>query len=572
MNSGNLIEALRAQFLHQSITIPKILTDCCSGADAIEYEAARQIFNRKFEFRPKAIFMVENTEQVALIVGFVSQHPGEVLLRARSGGHDHEGECTGTDTWQINFRQMNKVTFDEVKSKQQNRNVVRIEPGTQFQKVKREMDKMGANGLSIAHGTCETVCVAGYTMGGGWGPWTRRFGMGCERLIGATIVLGNGERLDISDAAAPGSKEADLLWALRGGGGFSYGIVTELIYDAFEIPNELYSFQVYFVDENQRPDQPAVNILAKWENTIAGNTHPELIGTNLMITAGHLEDGKQPDPNAKLKCMFNGFYNGSEADLRAFIVNNFGPQYLPSLSVSRYVRPDQNGLYQTGPNSPPSKDQWHFGAWDRQGADCDSDVSHICHGIELETAGPAPHKITSRLANVGWDDTSRAALICAMQSPLVQPHSATDTTNHYDMNQYITIGAIIGPFYYQRPAPKPDEIKSAFPYPDRLFTLQFQSWWDQYLDHLGNLRQGVTEQKAKQISVHNRLWANRGEDWIEACRNADIPHTGNAFISFKDDAVKTDTYFDQSYQSLIKVKTTRSEDPNLLFQTRKTIL
>jgi FAD binding domain len=571
MNSGHLIETLRAQFLHRSIAIPKILTDCCCGADAVEYEAARQIFNRKFEFRPKAIFMVENTEQVALIVGFVSQHPGEILLRARSGGHDHEGECTGTDTWQINFRLMNKVTLDEVKSKQQNRHVVRIEPGTQFQKVKREMDKMGKNGLSIAHGTCETVCVAGYTMGGGWGPWTRRFGMGCERLIGATIVLGNGERLDISDAAAPGSKEACLLWALRGGGGFSYGIVTELVYDAFEIPKDLFSFQVYFVGEDKQADQPAIDILEKWEKTIAGNSNDELIGTNLMITAQHLAEGEAPDPDAKLSCMFNGFYNGTEAQLKRFIESNFGKQYLPSLSFSRYVRPNKSGLYQTSANGPARKQQWHFGSWDRLGSGSDSDANNISPGIQLETEGPAPHKITSRLANEGWNRASRVALICALQSPLVQPQPNGGTKKQYDVRQYITIGAITGPFYSQR-KPAPNEIGSAFPYPDRLFTLQFQSWWDQYRKPDGGLLDGVTEQQARQISVDNRLWANHAENWIEACRNADIPHSGNAFISFKDDAVRTDMYFDQSYQPLIKVKTEHSEDPHLLFQTRKTIL
>jgi len=41
--------------------------------------------------------------------------------------------------------------------------------------------------LGIAHGTCATVAVAGYTMGGGWGPWTRLYGMACERLIGARL-------------------------------------------------------------------------------------------------------------------------------------------------------------------------------------------------------------------------------------------------------------------------------------------------------------------------------------------------------------------------------------------------
>jgi len=53
--------------------------------------------------------------------------------------------------------------------------------------------------------------------------------MACERLIGATIVLGNGEVKEISWKDSRKSAGGKLLWALRGGGGFSYGIVTELI-------------------------------------------------------------------------------------------------------------------------------------------------------------------------------------------------------------------------------------------------------------------------------------------------------------------------------------------------------
>lgn len=566
MKKDSLIDQLLAVFTGQKLTAPTILTDCCSGKEAELYEQRRQIFNTKFQFRPSAIFLVENKEQVAAIVAFANAHPTQITLRARSGGHDHEGESSGTDSWVIDFVKMNSVTLNKAASKIQNRNVVAIGPGAQFRHVKAEMDKMG---LGIPHGTCETVCVAGYTMGGGWGPWTRRYGMGCERLIGATIVLGDGSIKTVRDTDPPGSAEGRLMWALRGGGGFSYGIVTELVYDAFELPPQAHSFQVSFLGKDGLPDRRAIDILKDWERMIAGDKHPDLIGTNLMITASHLKPGQTPNPDAKLACVFNGYYAGSEQAVRDLVERCFGKHYLPRLTVQAQVTASSSakgGLQRTK--------EWHFHGWDRRrpvGAPVLQKDIDIQPDIALETEGPAPHKITSRLANSkGWNNRSRKALICALQSSLVAPANPDESgKNDFGVNQYITIGAISGPYYHKRKAKK-TELGVAFPYTRRPFTLQFQAWWDQYLSADGTPL--ASEEVIARETLENRPWVNRAEDWIEACRDADIPNTSGAFISFKDDAVKTDIYFAQSYDPLKAVKVDCSEDGNLLFQTRKTIL
>lgn len=67
-------------------------------------------------------------------------------------------------------------------------------------------------------------------------------------------------------------------------------------------------------------------------------------------------------------------------------------------------------------------------------------------------------------------------------------------------------------------------------------------------------------------------WGQVG-DYAEDCYfDANVPNTSVAFISFKDDAVKTDTYFAQRYDPLKAVKVDCSEYMKLLFQTRKTTL
>jgi FAD/FMN-containing dehydrogenase len=567
--SVSLIAQLKAILTEQKLNNLTILLDCCTGVDAQAYEKRRQVFNTKFQFRPQAIFLVENTAQVAAIVAFANVHPTAVALRARSGGHDHEGESSGTDTWVIDFSRMNRVTLDEAASLAQQRHVVLIEPGARFEHVKAEMDKMGKNGLGIPHGTCETVCVAGFTMGGGWGPWTRRYGMGCERLIGATIVLGDGSIKVVRDTDAPTSDGGKLLWALRGGGGFSYGIVTELVFDAFDLPLQVHSFTVSFLDKSGQPDRRAIDILKDWERMVAGKNNPDLIGTNLMIVGRHLAQGQAPDPEAKLACTFNGYFAGSKKAIFALVEKSFGKRYLARLRVANQIEAD------TGANGRLLRTtDWHFHGWDRVHPHPLpvplSDIN-VANGLELEREGPAPHKITSRLADAkGWNGKSRKALICALQSTLVAPPLPnTGPNGEYGMSQYITIGAICGPFYHRRKSRK-NAIGIAFPYTKRPFTLQFQAWWDQYLDPDGQPKADPAVIEA--ASMATRPWANRAEDWIEACRDAHIPASSGAFISFKDDAVKTDTYFAQSYDPLKAVKADCSEDDNLLFKTRKTII
>ena len=257
------------------------------------------------------------------------------------------------------------------------------------------------------------------------------------------------------------------------------------------------------------------------------------------------------------------------------IAKYFGPVPRRALAVQIQRRPA--GLLGAAIKST----QWHFDSWDRQVPSKQKRLKQLLAAapgddirpyIELEPDGPAPRKITSRLVDAaGWDDQGRKELICALQSPLVPTGKDTEVDgkpNDFAVTAYITLGAITGPYYatYDRHAALP----SAFPYKNRPFTIQFQAWWDQFLNTRGEPKKDLVV-IAKAV-LANRPWINRAQDWIEACRDYKIAHTSGAFISFKDSAVRTETYFASSYQPLIKVKLDCAKDPHVLFRTRKTII
>jgi FAD/FMN-containing dehydrogenase len=86
---------------------------------------------------------------------------------------------------------------------------------------------LAPHGLVVPGGTCATVGIAGLTMGGGQGVTGRRFGLTCDSLEGATVVLADGTAVQC-DA----NRHDDLFWALRGGGGGNFGVVTSFTFAA----------------------------------------------------------------------------------------------------------------------------------------------------------------------------------------------------------------------------------------------------------------------------------------------------------------------------------------------------
>lgn len=502
-----------------------------------DYDQARQLFNRKFDWRPAAIVYPESACQVSALVRLARRHPTEIPLRLRSGGHDHEGESSGNGALLLDCSAMQDVRVEQWLD--DGSAIVCVGAGLRFIDLKARLDALG---LGIAHGTCSTVGVTGYTLGGGWGPWTRRYGMGCERLIGATLVLGDGEVVHPSSLDDPHSRNDRLLWALRGGGGMSYGVVTELRFHAFALPPQeaLQSFQASLDHLRTR------KALRRWEDCIAGDANPALLGACLKISARRLAAGEAPCDDARLPCALLGFYQGTQDEVRGFVRQHFGRRAADSI------------VFDVG--SAP----WLFEHWDGRASQGEEGG---LGAIVLETPGPAPHKITSRVVDgCDWGEAGRKAFVRSMQSPRAAALGGEEADFH--VHTYATLLAISGPFYAR--GQFADRTGCAFPYQDRPYIIQYQAWWDQYLDMAGQpLADADTIRRA---TLQNRHHSNLAEDWIAHGRSVALPGTRGAFISFKDAAVPTADYFCQHYHALREVKLRLAQDPDLLLQTAKTVV
>ena len=109
-----------------------------------------------------------------------------------------------------------------------------VQTGAQWREVYNQMDSE----TLIVGGDCPTVGVGGYTLGGGFGVLSRIYGLAIDNVVSMTMVTVDGGRVVVANAFT----NTDLFWALRGGGGGNFGIVTDV---TFKIHKAVYSNYTY---------------------------------------------------------------------------------------------------------------------------------------------------------------------------------------------------------------------------------------------------------------------------------------------------------------------------------------
>src|SRR3546814_20439751 len=97
------------------------------------------------------------------------------------------------------------------------RGVVRVEGGTIWEPA---VDAAAAHGKAVLHGSSPDVGIAGYSLGGGIGWYSRKLGLAANSLTAVEVVIGDGSLVRADSTTNP-----ELFWAIRGGGG-SFGVVT----------------------------------------------------------------------------------------------------------------------------------------------------------------------------------------------------------------------------------------------------------------------------------------------------------------------------------------------------------
>ncbi|GAA4339958.1 FAD-binding oxidoreductase [Streptomyces venetus] len=224
------------------------------------FEDARKVFNPlNDDHVPVAVAQCESTSDVREAVRAAANH---VPLAARSGGHSYVGYSAPHGGLTLDLRRMSAVEV-------QSNGVATMGAGAPLRDV---YGGVAQANRCLPAGSCFTVGIAGVTLGGGIGVLQRRFGLTCDHLVGAEMVTADGRTLTVSAARTP-----DLFWALRGGGGGNFGIVTQFTFATDPAP-ALTVFVVGF------PPGKVPEVLSAWQSWISAA--PRELWANCNMTGG----------------------------------------------------------------------------------------------------------------------------------------------------------------------------------------------------------------------------------------------------------------------------------------------
>jgi FAD/FMN-containing dehydrogenase len=181
------------------------------GSDG--YDAARAVFNGMVDKRPAAIVRCRDPHDVIAVVELARVRACEVSIRA--GGHGVTGSQITDEGIVIDLTPMKRITVDP------EARTVRAQAGVTWGELDAATQE---HGLAVTGGRVPSTGIAGLTLGSGSGWIERKFGFTCDSLVEADVVTADGRFVRANEA-----ENADLLWALKGGGG-NFGVVTQFTY------------------------------------------------------------------------------------------------------------------------------------------------------------------------------------------------------------------------------------------------------------------------------------------------------------------------------------------------------
>jgi hypothetical protein len=174
----------------------------------------------------------QSAEEVSKLVAFATKY--QLDLTVKGGGHSTGGTSATSGGLVIDLAKMRRVTVDK------GMKIITAQGGALWCDVDEAASE---HGLATVGGTVNHTGIGGLTLGGGFGWLSGLYGTVVDNLIGAKVVIANGQILNISE-----TENADLFWAIRGAG-HNFGVTVEFHYRAYDQPNTVYAGMLAFTPD-----------------------------------------------------------------------------------------------------------------------------------------------------------------------------------------------------------------------------------------------------------------------------------------------------------------------------------
>jgi ribonuclease T2 len=205
---------------------------CFSPAGSVFCDAAVRN-NPQEDINPAFVVWPLTVEDVSRSVLFAKKH--RLCIMVAGTGHDFMSRHSCKDGLFIRMSLFKQIVWDlsDLRGFGHSDGNVKLGPGLVFSEIHHsaaQQDRFVSSGWSA------TVGIIGWSIGGGHGPFAPVAGLGVDNILEAEVVIANG-----SVVVANAKKNADLFWAIRGGGGSAWGIITSITIKAHKSPSDGFS-------------------------------------------------------------------------------------------------------------------------------------------------------------------------------------------------------------------------------------------------------------------------------------------------------------------------------------------
>jgi FAD/FMN-containing dehydrogenase len=229
------------------------------------YDDACKVFNAMIDRRPSLIVRCHETADAAIAVNFAREHGLEVAVR--SGGHSVAGFGVCEDGLVVDLSGMKKIIVDPLAK------TARAGGGVLWGEFDAATQ---AHRLHTPGGRVTTTGIGGFATGGGYGWTSSKYGLTCDNLLSAEMVLADGSVVTASE-----HENEDLFWGIRGGGG-NFGIVTEFELRLHTLgPIVLAGLALWPIDR-------APDVLPAWRDYV--DAAPDELSTACVVVTAPPED------------------------------------------------------------------------------------------------------------------------------------------------------------------------------------------------------------------------------------------------------------------------------------------
>ena len=280
-----------------------IALESCIQGDVVwpwdpAYETDRKQFDPAYSEYPEVIVYCKTLDDISCCLQTANVQGWTVTCR--SGGHNTAGYSVLTGTMTIDMScYFNQVHVDASKQ------FAVVGAGTTFETLDAKLEEYD---LHVPGGECPDVCVGGYVQGGGYGFTSRQYGMHCDNVVEARVILMDSNGVPHL-VVANESKNKELFWALRGGTGNNFGVLIDLKYKVHPV-GMLWGFTIQW----DNPDE-MVQALLMVQNKYAKGAPDELGFQGALMLLPSVKDKQKKLPSYLL----SGIYNGPESKGRALI-------------------------------------------------------------------------------------------------------------------------------------------------------------------------------------------------------------------------------------------------------------